>query len=331
MLAFCEDCHNMVEYTVTEEEKTKKIKGKKVFYIGKEAYCKECGSNIFVQNVRDYNLKKLDESYRKSENIILLSNIKKIVDKYNVGKRPLSKLLGWGESTLTRYLNGDIPSKNYSNTLKEVLTDPTYMNKLLEQNKNRVSDHAYKLCKKSIEEITATVEPETEDKIDSAVKYILKRSSDITPLALQKLLYYTQSFYNVFYDEFLFAEDCEAWVHGPVYREIYYKYKKFGYDPIKDQNINFEEINLNKPEKEILDSIINNFGRYSGKVLEEMTHKEKPWFITRKGLKDDESCNRIIRKELIADYFDKIKSKYNILSVSDIKDYSVGHFKKIYN
>ena len=331
MLAFCENCRDMVEYTVAKEDKTKEIKGKEISCVGKEAYCKECDSTVFVQEIRDHNLKKLDIAYRKSEDIILLSDIKKIVDKYNVGKRPLSKLLGWGESTLTRYLNGDIPSKNYSNTLKNVLEDPEYMHNLLEQNKERVTEHAYKSCKKAIDEITATVEPKTEDKIDSVVKYILKEAADITPLALQKLLYYTQSFYKVFYDEFLFEEDCEAWIHGPVYRDIYYKYKKYGYDPIENNNIDFKEIELNKPEKEILDSVINNFGRYSGKVLEEMTHKEKPWLITRKGLKDDETCSRIIKKELIDDYFSQIKEKYNILSVSDIKDYSIEHFKKIYN
>ena len=331
MFAFCENCRDMVEYTVTKEEKTKEIKGKEISYMGKEAYCKECDSNIFVQKIRDFNLEKLDEAYRKSAGIILLSDIRKIVDKYNVGKRPLSKILGWGEGTLTRYLNGDIPSKIYSNTLKDVLADPDYMYKLLEQNKGRVTDHAYESCKKAIEEITATVEPKTEGKIDSVVKYILKKSSDITPLALQKLLYYTQSFYKVFYDEYLFKEDCEAWAHGPVYRDIYFKYKKFGYDPIEDKNIDFEGIDLNKPEKEILDSIINNFGRYSGKVLEEMTHKEKPWLITRKGLRDDESCRRIIKKELINKYFSQIKNKYNMLNVTDIKDYSIEHFKKIYN
>jgi uncharacterized phage-associated protein len=321
----------MMEYTVNKEEKNKEIKGREISYIGKEAFCKECDSNIFVQEIRDYNLEKLDEVYRDSEDIILLKEIVQIVEKYNVGKRPLSKLLGWGEGTLTRYLDGDIPTKNYSNTLKKVLDDAGYMNKLLSQNKDRVSSHAYKSCKNAIEEMTATNEPKTEDKIDSIVKYLLQKSSDITPLALQKLLYYTQSFYKVFYDEFLFKEDCEAWVHGPVYREIYQKYKKFGYDPIEDKNISFESIDLDKPEKEILDSIIYNFGCYSGKVLERMTHKEKPWLFTRKDLKKEENCSRIIKKELIDNYFSQIKAKYNMLSVSDIKDYSMEHFKKIYN
>ena len=42
---------------------------------------------------------------------------KDILRKYKIGKKPLSKLLGWGEVTITRYINGDIPSKLYSDEL----------------------------------------------------------------------------------------------------------------------------------------------------------------------------------------------------------------------
>lgn len=36
------------------------------------------------------------------------------------------------------------------------------------------------------------------------------------PLKLQKLLYLAQGYSYAFYDEPLFADDMEAWVHGPV-------------------------------------------------------------------------------------------------------------------
>lgn len=84
-----------------------------------------------------------------------------------------------------------------------------------------------------------------------------------------------------------------------------------------------------KKEKEILDSVIRNFGCYSGKVLEMMTHVEMPWSRTRAGLADDEYLDRIIEKDLIAEYFDSIKLKYNMLNISDIRDYSLDLFNKI--
>ena len=73
--------------------------------------------------------------------------------------------------------------------------------------------------------------------------------SDITPLALQKLLYYAQGFFKAFTGEYLFHNNCEAWVHGPVYRSVYYKYKNYGYNPIEENECEYTDIELSKIEK----------------------------------------------------------------------------------
>lgn len=134
----------------------------------------------------------------------------------------------------------------------------------------------------------------------------MKNCSDITPLALQKLLYYAQGFYKVFTDEYLFYNNCEAWVHGPVYRSVYYKYKNYGYNPIDEKNYDYNDVKLTKIEEEI------------------------PWSSTRLGLRDDENSDRIIKKDLIKQYFEDIKEKYKMLNISDIRDYSTALFNKIY-
>lgn len=334
MLGFCEKCHDMVEYYIKDEKKQKKIKGKTIEYIGKEAYCNECGSEIFVSDIRDHNLAMLDKVYREKEGLISLEEIELILEKYDIGKRPLSLLLGWGEGTLTRYLNGDIPTKQYSDMLKKVLRDSKYMRELLERNKDSITDVAYRHVNSALqknENLTdsATVEPE--DKIDYVVQYFLLNSADITPLALQKQLYFAQGFYNAFTGEFLFHNNCEAWVHGPVYRSVYYKYKDYGYNPIEEKDYEYGDIKLTTVEKELLDSIVRNFGCYSGKVLEKMTHAEEPWRVTRKGLTDNEGSDLIIDKKLIAKYFNEIKSKYGMFNISDIRDYSTDLFNKLYN
>lgn len=266
------------------------------------------------------------------ERLISVSEMELILDKYDIGKRPLSLLLGWGEGTLTRYLDGDIPTKQYSDTLKTILNDPKDMKKLLEENKDSITDVAYKHCSEALMDIEKEnfITVKSEDKIDHVVKYLLVSCSDITPLALQKLLYYAQGFFKAFTGEYLFHNNCEAWVHGPVYRSMYYKYKNYGYNPIEENECDYTDIELAKIEKEILDSVIRNFGCYSGKVLEKMTHAEMPWSITRAGLRDDESSDRIIEKDLIRKYFEAIKLKHNMLNISDISDYSTDLFNKLY-
>lgn len=333
MLGFCEECRDMVEYYVEEKVMTKNIKGKEIKYKGKVAYCDECESEIFVAEIRDYNLMKLDEAFRKEEDLITVSEMELILKRYDIGKRPLSLLLGWGELTLTRYLDGDIPTKQYSDTLKEILKNPYYMKELLEKNKDRIKDIAYRKSSEAIANIEDDVlfNIDSINKIDHVVKYLLVNSSDITPLALQKLLYYSQSFFKIFTGKFLFSNDCEAWVHGPVYKNVYHRYKDYGCAPIFSERDEQEDINLTRLEKEVLDNVLRNFGCYSGKILEEMTHVELPWAKTRVGLDDKENSNRIIEKDLMVEYFSGVKEKYNMLNVSDIKDYSMDLFEKIYN
>ncbi|MBU3180693.1 type II toxin-antitoxin system antitoxin SocA domain-containing protein [Clostridium psychrophilum] len=334
MLQFCEKCNDTVKYSIREERKIKIIKGRKIEYIGKEAYCDECGSDLFVHEIRDSNLEMLDEAFREQTKLITVPIIENILDKYDIGKRPLSLLMGWGEGTLTRYLNGDMPTKQYSDILIRLLNNPKYMSEILEENKGKITEHAYNVCKKALDRIDGekcemALTYESSEKIDNVSKYILNNCSDITPLALQKLLYYAQAFYKVFNGQFLFDNDCEAWIHGPVYRDIYYKYKEYGYNAIEDNTSKFCDINLDKAEEELLDSIIINFGCYSGKILERMTHIEAPWNITRKELSNYDSSDRIIDKKIINEYFNSIKNKFEMLNIADIKDYSADLFSKV--
>lgn len=323
MLKFCVECRDMVEYYIEEEVMIKNIKGKEFEYVGKIAFCSECKKEMFIAEIRDYNLMRLDEAFRKEEDIITIPEMEFILEKYNIGKRPLSLLLGWGELTLTRYLDGDIPTKQYSETLRKILNEKDYMQELLEKNKGVLTDIAYKRCSESLSN------PDN-NKIDHVVKYLLVNLADITPLALQKLLYYCQGFFKIFTGEYLFNNDCEAWVHGPVYKNVYHEYKDCGYNPIVNNSSKWSDIELTRLEKEVVDNVIRNFGCYSGKVLEGMTHVEVPWSQTRMGLDDYENSNRIIEKELIEDYFTNIKLKYNMINISDIKDYSIDMFSKLY-
>jgi len=328
MKTFCPECRKNVKYQIEDSVEKKEVRGLEFEYTAERAYCNNCGEEIFIPELHDKNLQKIDNAYREEAGIITVSEIKELVEKYNTGKRPLSLLLGWGETTLTRYLDGDIPSKSYSETLKKVKNDYNYLRQLAEENRDKVSDKAFNALMEAINDLQNN-ELKTEKKIDSVIKYLLKNLGEVTPLALQKLLYYSQGFYKTFYDEFLFAEDCEAWVHGPVYKEIYFKYRDFGYDPIEDDNFEFEDIELTEAEEELLDSIIDNFGCYSAETLERMTHSERPWRLTRKDLKPEAKSNEIIRKNLIADYFKDVNNKYQMLNVEDINDYSEELFVKV--
>ena len=86
---------------------------------------------------------------------------------------------------------------------------------------------------------------------------------------------------------------------------------------------------ITEEKKELLDSIIKFFGYYNGKALEEMSHFEEPWKDARDGLDSTENSNRVIKKDSIRDYFIKIKHKYDMEEVCDIKKYSEEQFKRV--
>ncbi|MFZ3591113.1 type II toxin-antitoxin system antitoxin SocA domain-containing protein [Bacillus sp. DJP31] len=314
-------------------KKVKNIKGREITYIAKEAYCEVCGSAVFVPEIHDHNLKVINEGYRQLEDLITNEEINHLVEFFKIGKRPLSLALGWGEGTLTRYLNGDIPTKQYSQIMRSILNEPLLMEGFLKANKEKITESAYKNCEKAIEEFKkSTVFPFTQQrKIDHVIQYLLYKCEEITPLALQKLLYFSQGFNKAINNAFLIEDDCEAWIHGPVYRNVYEIYKEYGYNPIEEKQHEYKYSLLSESEKELLDTIVNNFGCYSGKLLEKMTHIEPPWKVTRIGLMEKEASNRIIDKQLIENYFNDIKEKYKMLNVSDVKDYSEDLFNKIHS
>lgn len=62
------------------------------------------------------------------EGIISIDDIKKIMETYKIGKESLSLKLGlFKEVTIHRYLEGQVPSKEYSDIIKAALSYPSYI------------------------------------------------------------------------------------------------------------------------------------------------------------------------------------------------------------
>jgi len=107
---------------------------------------------------------------------------------------------------------------------------------------------------------------------------------DFTHLKLQKLLYYAQGFSLIKNKRPLFKEKILAWEHGPVVKEVYKKYKKYGSDPIKEEvkDEDIAYISNDIDTKLILDSVYSLYGQYSAYKLRQDTHDEYPWESTRR-------------------------------------------------
>ena len=320
---FCPECRCDVTYKIKEQSALRSIKGKEYSFDEKIALCDNCGAELCVDNLEKENLKNLYDVYRKENGIISIDKIREISYRYRIGKRPLSVLLGWGENTYSRFYDGDMPSKQYSDILWKLYDEPDFFIQLIEESKKELQNSsAYE------KSFNAAIKFKTKcsTRIESVALYLLNACEDITHLALQKMLYYVQAFYKTFYDGYIFEDDCEAWIHGPVYSEVAKKYSNYNFS--EHGNIVVAD-DFSCDEKSVMDNVVANFGCYSGKILEYFTHSEMPWMETRKGLGDYEIQNRIIDKKLIENYFSSVKVKYNMLQPSDISDYAKDMFAKV--
>ena len=319
---FCPECRRECAYELRKVTGTCIIREKEYRIEQTRAFCKDCGLEVNIPGIMDLRAEELDRQFRQLEGIVSVDDIETLMEIYNIGKAPVSLALGFGEITVTRYLQGQVPSREYSDIIKKALKEPEYMAGCLIAARNKIGETAYKKAMKCAEELRRIFA--LSDKMLSAISYIFEKAQEVTPLALQKILYFSQGVHMVNCDEPLFAEDCQAWVHGPAYKAVYDLFKTFRYDPIEDKRFavlkdRFKE--LTEEEKHTLDLVIDSFGMYSGKMLERVTHQEAPWLDERAGMLPDEPSDAVISKEKIKAYFQSVDAEYCLKNVGDIRRY----------
>jgi len=111
---------------------------------------------------------------------------------------------------------------------------------------------------------------------------ILKRAfadgGDVSPMKLQKLLYFAASEYAKMTGKPLLDENFRAWRYGPVVRSVYDEFRSFGGSPIKayakdaaGKAYSIDE--RQAPElKEALDRVWQHAHRFSAVELSRITH-----------------------------------------------------------
>lgn len=114
------------------------------------------------------------------------------------------------------------------------------------------------------------------------LKYCCQNSvCNCTNKKLQKLLYYVQAWSLAMRNKKVFAEDIEAWLHGPVVPTIYHKYKEYSYMPIKEDLSSFDSNIFDDDDKKIMDAVLSKYSKFDADFLEMRTHIEKPWLESR--------------------------------------------------
>lgn len=242
-----------------------------------------------------------------NDEVITVDEIRQILESYRIGKKPLAKLLGWGETTIIRYMEGDIPTSEYSNKLKTLLENPEFYYDLLNKRKDCLTNVAYKKSKKAVlSKIMAT-------KIYAAAYYIINKSdADMCPGYIQYLLYYIQAFSLALYDREMFQEDYGINTQNMPYLKLYQCLKRCGVHTME-----LSDGLLDDRDRDLIEAVLDAFSWYGPKALLSFVNLE------RTGLKisRDRYNNKIISKESIKNYFKDVCERLEIKTIDDIKKY----------
>lgn len=133
------------------------------------------------------------------------------------------------------------------------------------------------------------------------------KDASLINLKLQKLLYYVQAWAYGINKTPMFKGDFEAWIHGPVNREIYNRFNptKYLYSEINVDDCQNKDVSISSEDAEFVDFILENYLKYSGAELERLSHSEMPWIKTRGSLNVNERCDKVIDPNLMIEYYGK--------------------------
>lgn len=260
-----------------------------------------------------------DNKVNKSEKeeFITIEEINEILGGYHIGKKPLAKLLGWGETTIIRYTEGDVPTREYSDKLRWIMKNPEYFGQILEKNKDSLTPVAYRKCSQAVKEKLL------ESKIRIVAQYIINRlEGRISLYELQIYLYYIQGFYLAMEEQAMFEDDYMINDHDMPYQVVYEDYKV--------RNITTLELQKNaltEKESNYINDVVEALSWYGPAMLDKMVHYERMMLK----LSRDRGNHKIISKETMTNHFRDVIITWHIRSTEDIHTYLEQMYIKLVN
>ncbi len=300
------------------------LKGEEVAYEERFYFCANADEdeNEFETGaMTNENLLHARNAYRVKKGLLTSHEIVKIRENYGLSQVDFARLLGWGESTISRYESKSIQDEAYDTMLRLVKDNPLWALEALKKNADKFTvmkrleikskiveklDSYGKefLTRQTFEGEYADFEEPSDsngftvlniDKIEAMISYIAEKVPNLFKVKLMKMLWYS--------DVLSFIENGSA-MTGMVYR-----HEPMGALPIGHYSLmNLENLNvqeemsyscdvmlhiyptadmdysvLSDREKAVLDQVIAKFKDYKAKDIITYMHQEKAYMETRAG------------------------------------------------
>ncbi len=142
----------------------------------------------------------------------------------------------------------------------------------------------------------------------------------VSPMKLQKLVYFAHGWHLAVHGEPLLDERVEAWTYGPVVSSIYHAVKRHGAAPIRQPILQYMQApSIADPQAlRLLKRVWDVYRRYSAVELSRMAHDPQgPWHRTWEGEARRGAIKSVdIPDDQIKDYFVESALKARTTSTS---------------
>lgn len=322
MLTICPHCEAEREVTTLKTTEDFKIRGD-VVRVDVDYYkCLTCGEE-FDDPASDRD--PIDEAYvlyRQKNNMLQPADIKDIRKKHGLTQAELSKLLGWGLATLSRYENGALQEESHDKILK-LIKEPQNLLKLIEGKPDALYDEKRALLIKELkdeveeeysferiyEERFCRSDPSENSgyvklniaKLNNCILFFCKGMGSFKT-RLNKLLFYADFKHFKEYNVSITGAQYIHLQYGPVPEKYEYYYANLAENkqievnevevPTKDGMVTGEQyVSKKEPdfsfftdsEIKILAEVKERFANVSAKEIKDFSHKEEGYKKTIEG------------------------------------------------
>ena len=150
---------------------------------------------------------------------------------------------------------------------------------------------------------------------DDVAAAILERTGPTDTYKLQKLVYYCQAWHLVWEGTPLFPEPIEAWSGGPVVRVLYNRHSgSYSVSSWAAGNA----AALSRSERRTVETVVDSYGRLSGRQLSLLTHRERPWRTARGNLAPGVRGNAVISWDEMKDYYSGLDEADDTTPIGDL-------------
>ncbi len=214
----CELCNEVHNVEVREEVQQMEFKGVAFVYKAKFLYCPSLDELFEDETLLNENDKVMKDVYRKKVGLLPSYEIAKIRKEYGLSQKALSKALGWGALTITRYETHQVQDKVHNDMLKKIDKDPEWFLELFCEAKEEFSQKQLEktialanqkiisMCNdKILNEIKELYSDYAVDddidttKIRGIINFFAEKIDYLYTVKLMKLMWYVD---NIFYQKF---------------------------------------------------------------------------------------------------------------------------------